>query len=72
MAEPFVIMEAMRLGYEILTIDGKAYFRPKQKMSGPYSSLEEAAKAAINDSVKRKTVKLENEDESIYKHQLLD
>lgn len=60
MAEPFVIMEAIRLGYEIFTIDGKAYYRPKQKINGPYATLDEASKAAINDSRKPEKLMLEN------------
>ena len=64
MSDPFVIMDAQRLGYEILTINGKAYYRPSGKINGPYSSLEEAAKAAINESRKRKTVELETKYEN--------
>ena len=49
MSDPFVIMDAQRLGYEVLTINGKSYYRRIEKINGPYSSLEEAAKAAINE-----------------------
>ena len=59
MSDPFVIMDAQRLGYEVLTINGKSYYRRIEKINGPYSSLEEAAKAAINESRKLRTVELE-------------
>lgn len=72
MALSFIIMEAMRLGYEILTIDGKAYFRPKQKIFGPFDTLDEAAKAAINDSRKTEKLMLENENANLSHHKYVD
>ena len=57
MSDPFVVMDAQRLGYEILTIDGKIYFRKTPPIFGPYKTLDEAAKAAIDDH--RKTVRTE-------------
>lgn len=72
MAEPFVIMDAIRLGYEIFTIDGKAYFRPKQKIYGPYATLDEAAKAAINDSRKPEKLLTENTHENLSHHKYVD
>lgn len=71
MSDPFVIMDAQREGYEVLTINGKAYYRPQQKINGPYSSLEEAAKAAINESRKLRIEKLETEYENEHKRKLL-
>lgn len=54
MNDPFIVMDAQRLGYELLTINGQIYFRKKQLEHGPYKTLDEAAKAAITDH--RKTV----------------
>jgi hypothetical protein len=52
MNDPFIVMDAQRLGYEILTIDGKIYFRKQLPLNGPYKTLDEAAKAAITDHCK--------------------
>jgi hypothetical protein len=72
MALSFIIMEAMRLGYEILTIDGKSYYRPKQKIYGPFDTLDAAAKAAINDSRKPEKLMLENENANLSHHKYVD
>ena len=52
MNDAFIVMDAVRLGYEILTIDDKIYFRKKHPVIGPYRTLDEAAKAAIDDHCK--------------------
>ena len=64
MKEPFLNMDADRLGYEILTIDGKIFFRRKTPLHGPYSTLDAAAKAAIDDH--RKTVSKQIEQTGTY------
>lgn len=50
MTDAFVIMQATRLGYEIISdSDNKAWFRKGGKTVGPYQTLEDASYAAIED-----------------------
>ena len=50
MTDAFVIMQASRLGYDIISdSDNMAWYRKDGKMVGPYKTLEDASYAAIED-----------------------
>jgi hypothetical protein len=50
MTDAFVIMQASRLGYEIMSdSDNRAWYRKDGKTVGPYKTLEDASYAAIED-----------------------
>lgn len=50
MTDAFVIMQATRLGYEIMSdSDNMAWYRKDNKVTGPFKTLDDAAYAAINE-----------------------
>jgi len=50
MTDAFVIMQATRLGYEIMSdSDNMAWHRKNNKVTGPFKTLDDAAYAAINE-----------------------
>ena len=63
MTDAFVIMQATRLGYEIISDDVKrAWYRKNGKLVGPYKTLEDASYAAIEDHEIRQYKDLPDED----------
>ena len=58
-SDPFVIMDANRLGYDILSdSDRNAWYRKNNRLVGPFKTLEEAALSAINEDYVRKAEEL--------------
>ena len=64
MSDPFVIMRARRLGYEIISDSNQdAWYREGNRLVGPFKTLDEAAVAAIDEDYVRTAERIFRDDQ---------